>query len=83
MVESLLALDLIPPNWQCVVVFLGKTLNAHFLLGPSSLSVVVPQPDESLANENGALHYCGSTEIEIRLMRTNNRTSQTDEVIGG
>ena len=38
------------PTWQSFVVFVRKTLNAYFPLGPSSLPVVMAQPDERLAN---------------------------------
>ena len=38
------------PNWQCVVVSLGKTLSAYFPFGPTSLPVVVTQSNKRLAN---------------------------------
>ena len=40
-----------------MVVFLGKTLFVYFPLGPSSLPVVVAQPDESVANRTQKVLY--------------------------
>ena len=68
------------PNWQCIIVFLKKTLYAYFPLKPSSLLVAEESLTKNLQTKSKKVPWVGVIRLSF-LVHTNKRRLDMNQMM--